>query len=367
MKRVAFWGPLAMSTAFAATAGAYDMSCVKGADERLIQIVSPGEVGRVCDVRYVRDAGASVLVPYHADNSQAFCEMKADDLVATLTKSGFSCAAAGEAFVEVTAYKGAASPNENSEDVEAPSASPEPAPPEPEQTSASDVQSVDPSLEDKMRAILNEPRASETPQSEAIRGPARLTPGESALPSAGGRADAVGRLLGAAPEETPRAASVTPVGLTIAPPARENAGAPTGNGAASAAKPVKRTPEDVVRATLMAQVAAWNEGDLDAFMETYWKSDDLKFVSGDQVTKGWSSTRKRYRERYRTESGLGWLALEKVDVTMAGENFAVVTGRFHHTSHDDASSGVFSLVMRRTEGVWRIIHDHTSGDPKGAQ
>ena len=48
---------------------------------------------------------------------------------------------------------------------------------------------------------------------------------------------------------------------------------------------------------------------------------------------------------------------------MADDDVAVVTGRFKHAKNDEASSGLFSMVMRRNEGVWRIVHDHTSADP----
>src|SRR5262245_32515366 len=42
-----------------------------------------------------------------------------------------------------------------------------------------------------------------------------------------------------------------------------------------------------VKAVLNAQEDAWNRGDVDAFMQHYWKSDDLTFSSGGQTTRGW--------------------------------------------------------------------------------
>src|SRR5262245_59856048 len=47
------------------------------------------------------------------------------------------------------------------------------------------------------------------------------------------------------------------------------------------------------------QVVAWNKGDLEGFMAGYWKSDDLTFFSGKDVTKGWDATLERYKKRYQ--------------------------------------------------------------------
>lgn len=38
---------------------------------------------------------------------------------------------------------------------------------------------------------------------------------------------------------------------------------------------------------LNTQDAAWNRGDIDAFMEDYFKSEDLRFASAGSVSRGW--------------------------------------------------------------------------------
>jgi hypothetical protein len=52
-----------------------------------------------------------------------------------------------------------------------------------------------------------------------------------------------------------------------------------------------------VRAVLDAQVACWNKGDLDGFLNTYWNSEELTFYSGNTITKGWKPVAERYRTR----------------------------------------------------------------------
>ena len=52
----------------------------------------------------------------------------------------------------------------------------------------------------------------------------------------------------------------------------------------------KESARKAIRKILDDQDAAWNKGDLQAFMAGYWKSDELTFFSGKDVTKGWNAT-----------------------------------------------------------------------------
>src|SRR5205809_359509 len=59
--------------------------------------------------------------------------------------------------------------------------------------------------------------------------------------------------------------------------------------------------KNAIRKVLETQAAAWNKGDLEAFMTGYWKSPDLMFFSGKDKTRGWEATLKRYRKKYQSE------------------------------------------------------------------
>ena len=53
-----------------------------------------------------------------------------------------------------------------------------------------------------------------------------------------------------------------------------------------------------IQQTLSVQADAWNNNDLDRFMETYWKSEDLTFSSGGKTTRGWEQTLANYRKSF---------------------------------------------------------------------
>ena len=56
-----------------------------------------------------------------------------------------------------------------------------------------------------------------------------------------------------------------------------------------------------VRDVLERQVADWNRGNLDAFLEGYWNSPKVVFQSGGNRFDGWDALRQRYRRRYQDE------------------------------------------------------------------
>jgi len=433
----------------------FKTACAKPGDERVIEIISPGDVGQVCDVRYTYKSSNTVKVPYHANSSSGFCATKAQEVVARLATAGFACAniaddlvvasapAVKTPVVETTPAAEAAAPQTQTlaqaqaqaqtEPAPAPIAAPSPeaapeiasapvaapaataviepaatAAIEPVATAATKIaqpEAIAPaqapvpapgaapaeiavapgadadSLGDKLKSVLDQPAQE---QHAAVRGPENLTDkAEPNVVGSGRQASVVGRLLGAepasieAPEielaaappatDVPPATGVTPVTQASAAveapaPRQEIKVASVTNPAAVQSA---RDPKDVVRATLRAQSAAWNEGNLDAFMETYWKNDALKFVSGTSVTNGWSTTQKRYRSRYANAAAMGQLRFDKMKVEMVSDDVAIVVGKFNLAHDEKTDTGVFTLVMKRMDGAWRIVHDHTVGDAKG--
>jgi beta-aspartyl-peptidase (threonine type) len=119
-----------------------------------------------------------------------------------------------------------------------------------------------------------------------------------------------------------------------------------------------------VRAVLDAQLAAWNRGDLDAFMETYWKSPDLVFQSNAATTRGWQATVERYRKRYRSEGReMGQLRFEELEVQVLAPGVAFARGAWRLAFREGKTAqGRFTLLLRERPEGWRIVYDHSSGE-----
>jgi hypothetical protein len=59
--------------------------------------------------------------------------------------------------------------------------------------------------------------------------------------------------------------------------------------------------EKAIRSLLHTQTQAWNRGDLEGFMQTYWQSDSLLFIGKSGVTRGWQKTLDNYNGATRTK------------------------------------------------------------------
>src|SRR5436190_4594461 len=69
-----------------------------------------------------------------------------------------------------------------------------------------------------------------------------------------------------------------------------------------------------VQSVMDMQQAAWNRGDIDAFMEGYDRADSTTFVSGDEITHGWQTVLDRYKRRYSSREQMGTLTFADLDV-----------------------------------------------------
>lgn len=124
-------------------------------------------------------------------------------------------------------------------------------------------------------------------------------------------------------------------------------------------------PRPAIQKVLDDQVAAWNRGDIEAFMDGYWESPDLVFTSGGNVQRGWQTTLERYRASYGTSpETMGRLSFSDLEIHPLGDEAAWALGHWHlDDAGGKAMGGVFSLVFRRVDGRWLIVHDHTSSSP----
>ncbi len=115
-----------------------------------------------------------------------------------------------------------------------------------------------------------------------------------------------------------------------------------------------------ILAVMDAQTAAWNRGDIDAFMRGYWKSENLIFASGNSITRGWQPTLERYKKTYNSKEKMGTLRFGDIEVNLLSKDAAVILGSWSLVRANDNPKGKFTLIFRKMGDGWRIVHDHTS-------
>ncbi len=125
-------------------------------------------------------------------------------------------------------------------------------------------------------------------------------------------------------------------------------------------------PPREIAAMLTRSAADWNRGDLAGFMSDYADDSLTSYVSGGHVQYGWQALFDRYQANYFAPGkSRDSVAFDEVRVRALTPDFAYATARFRLVRGGSVvASGPFTLVLQRQGKRWRILHDHTSADPK---
>lgn len=119
--------------------------------------------------------------------------------------------------------------------------------------------------------------------------------------------------------------------------------------------------EPTIRSIMANQEAAWNRGDLRAFMDGYWKSDSLCFIGSKGLTYGWQETLDNYKKSYPDKASMGKLTFTLKKIEQSSPSSAFVIGAWHLSRPDMGDlSGYYTLFWKKIKGQWRIVADHSS-------
>lgn len=118
--------------------------------------------------------------------------------------------------------------------------------------------------------------------------------------------------------------------------------------------------EQAARRILQQQEKDWNNGNIDAFMQSYWNSDSLLFVGRNGPVYGYTATLKNYHKNYPDTIAMGKLQFNLISLKSVGADHGFVLGEFVLTRRNDRPTGYFTLWFRKINGSWKIVSDHTS-------
>lgn len=120
--------------------------------------------------------------------------------------------------------------------------------------------------------------------------------------------------------------------------------------------------ETTLKTILNQQSVAWNNGDIDAFMAAYWKSEKLQFIGSKKVTYGWQNTLDNYKKSYPDKATMGQLTFEVIDIKKLSRKSASLTGKWMLKRDADKGDvgGHFLLLWRKIKGEWVIVADCTN-------
>ncbi len=108
------------------------------------------------------------------------------------------------------------------------------------------------------------------------------------------------------------------------------------------------------------QEAAWNKGDLEGFMSSYWNDDSLKFIGKSGITYGWKSTLSNYKKNYPDKATMGILDFTILSVEALSDETCFVIGSWNLKRRKGDVGGFYTLLWKKINGKWLIVTDHTS-------
>ncbi|MFA6275220.1 MAG: DUF4440 domain-containing protein [Pedobacter sp.] len=111
---------------------------------------------------------------------------------------------------------------------------------------------------------------------------------------------------------------------------------------------------------LEKQRGDWNKGNVEAFMQGYWKSDSLLFVGKSGATYGWQKTLDNYKKGYPDKAAMGFLTFGIKKVELLTKDRAFVLGSWNVKQEKNELKGYFTLLLRKINGVWKVVVDHSS-------
>ncbi|HMJ46292.1 MAG TPA: DUF4440 domain-containing protein [Ferruginibacter sp.] len=118
--------------------------------------------------------------------------------------------------------------------------------------------------------------------------------------------------------------------------------------------------ESAIRNAMNEQLAAWNSGDLNRFMETYWHNDSLMFIGKGGVTYGWENTLANYKKGYPDTVSMGKLDFTILHIKRLSVLYFSVVGKWHLTRSIGDAGGHFTLLFKKIKNKWVIVSDHSS-------
>ena len=107
------------------------------------------------------------------------------------------------------------------------------------------------------------------------------------------------------------------------------------------------------------QAKCWNDGDVDCYMEGYWKSDKLMFIGKSGLVYGWQKTLEKYKKNYPDKVAMGRLKLKLKHIEQLGDAVFVI-GIWELGGSGENLSGYYTLLWKNFDGKWLIVADHSS-------
>jgi uncharacterized protein (TIGR02246 family) len=111
---------------------------------------------------------------------------------------------------------------------------------------------------------------------------------------------------------------------------------------------------------LNQMVDAWNRHDIDAYVDNFWRSDQLIVVIEGENFRGWDLLNKAYHLGYPNPAEMGTLTLDRLQVQMIGPELGCALAWYTVTFTKKKELGTATIILKKLPEGWRVMISHTS-------
>ena len=103
----------------------------------------------------------------------------------------------------------------------------------------------------------------------------------------------------------------------------------------------------------------WSAGDLEGYMDVYWRSEELQFIGKNGIIYGWNQTLENYKKGYPNKDDTGQLKFKILNVSFLAKDLYALTGEYHLIRNKGNADGIYTLIFKKVNNKWVIISDHS--------
>lgn len=121
----------------------------------------------------------------------------------------------------------------------------------------------------------------------------------------------------------------------------------------------QKKDEEEIRNIIKGQETAWNNADMNGYMQYYWKNDSLLRVTNKRgLKKGWQTVFEDYKKLYPDAAAMGKTTLEVISMKRLSRKYYFVVEKSTLTRGIESFNGYSSLLFKKMKGRWYPIVDH---------
>jgi uncharacterized protein (TIGR02246 family) len=119
-------------------------------------------------------------------------------------------------------------------------------------------------------------------------------------------------------------------------------------------------PEKEIYDELNRMVDAWNRHDIDGYLDTFWRSENLVIVVEGENIRGWDLLSKAYHTGYPNPEEMGKMTLDRVQVQILAPDIGFALAWFTATFPKKNEFGTATMILKKLPEGWRVAIAHSS-------